>query len=154
MSKLVPPHGGKLLQRLLRGEELAEADAGFAEAVFHGMVREIGVMFPPRETLLLRRGNDRAIGQQRRGTVVIEGGNAKDMGHSRNLDPVPQTGGSKNRVDEGCDGGALGENQQAAEQDHDDQNRQQPEFLSNAHEAPKVGNKRHRASSIHSFVPP
>ncbi len=26
MSKLVPPHGGKLLQRLLRGEELAEAE--------------------------------------------------------------------------------------------------------------------------------
>src|SRR5690242_17626162 len=42
------------------------------------------------------------------------------------------------RVDEWCDRRALGEHDQAAEHDHHDQNRQQPELLALAHEGPEL----------------
>ncbi len=37
-----------------------------------------GVVLAAGETLLLRRGNDAAVLDQRRGAVVIEGGNAEN----------------------------------------------------------------------------
>src|SRR5258708_30154930 len=47
------------------------------------------------------------------------------------------------RIDERRDHGALGENHEAAKHHHHDQDRQQPEFLPDAHKPPKLGNKIH-----------
>ena len=61
-----------------------------------GVAREGGVALLPREPLFLRRGDDLAVAQQARGAVVIEGGDAEDVGwaHGPSLDPVDSGPGS------------------------------------------------------------
>src|SRR5262249_35563957 len=58
---------------------------------------------------------------------------------------------SEQGVDEGGDGGALGENHEAPEYRHQNQQGQQPEFLAHAHEVPKLPQELHRPLSEQAF---
>ena len=68
-------------ERLVVEHDMVEAVGGnpcLFEAGGDGVMREGGVVLAPGETLFLRRGNDAAVLDQRRGAVVIEGGNAEN----------------------------------------------------------------------------
>src|ERR1700730_9664643 len=56
--------------------------------------------------------------------------------------------GLEQRVDEGCDRGALGQHHQPAEHHHHDQGRQQPEFLPRPHKPPKLSYEIHYDSLV------
>jgi hypothetical protein len=58
--------------------DVAEAAAGLRQAVADRVDRKPGVVLLAREALLLRCGDDAAVLDQRRGAVVIEGGNPQD----------------------------------------------------------------------------
>lgn len=49
-------------------------------------------------------------------------------------------------INEGCDGGTLAQHQKTAQEDDHDENGQQPEFLANLHEGPKLGDETHDVS--------
>ena len=49
-----------------------------SQAIGDGVVRKGRIVLLPGETLLLRRGDDAAVLDQRRGAVVIEGGNPEN----------------------------------------------------------------------------
>jgi hypothetical protein len=53
--------------------DVAQADARLLEAVLHGVDREARVVLLAREALFLRRRDDDAILDQRRGAVVVVG---------------------------------------------------------------------------------
>jgi hypothetical protein len=55
-----------------------ETDAGFAQAVRKRLRRELRVVFPAREALLLRCRDDPAVLHQRGGAVVVERGDPQD----------------------------------------------------------------------------
>ena len=55
------------------------------QAPADGVMRKRSVALDPREPLLLRRADDLAVFQQRRGRIVIEGRNAEDSHHHRLL---------------------------------------------------------------------
>lgn len=46
--------------------------------------------------------------------------------------------GLEQRIDEGCDGGSFGEDDEASEQTQCDENGKQPEFFSGPHIQPKL----------------
>ena len=48
------------------------------QAIGDRVVRETGIVLLAREAFFLRRGHDAAVLDQRRGAVVIEGGNAEN----------------------------------------------------------------------------
>src|SRR3954465_11421562 len=58
--------------------ERLHGDAGFGKAGSDGVVWKRRVVLLPREALLLRGGDDAAVLDQRRGAVVIEGGDTED----------------------------------------------------------------------------
>src|SRR5206468_6819267 len=58
--------------------ELARRDAGFAQTVRDGVRREPGIVFLPREALLLRGRDDAAVLDEARGRVVVVGGEPED----------------------------------------------------------------------------
>ena len=60
--------------------EVARRDACRAQAVVDGPGREVGVVLLAGEALLLRRGDDLPVPQQGGGGVVVEGGDAEDVG--------------------------------------------------------------------------
>lgn len=66
---------------------------------------------------------------------MIEGGKAEYAQEARSC--------LKDRVNERRHGGALADHQEATENDHHDQNRQKPEFLSDPHESPQFGKEGH-----------
>jgi hypothetical protein len=106
--------------------DVGEADAGLGQAIGDGVMRETGIVLLAGEALLLGGGDDLSVDDQCRGTVVIERGQSENS-HS------PGSCGLKDRVDQRRDRGALGEHDQAAEDDHHDEDRHQPIFLSEAH---------------------
>ncbi len=59
------------------GVEIGGGDARLGEAVSRRVPRKIEVVLLPRETLLLRGGDDLAVHDERRGAVAIEGGDAQ-----------------------------------------------------------------------------
>ncbi len=58
--------------------EVARLDEGLAEAVVDGAPGEPRVVLAAGEALLLGRGHDLAVADDRRGGVVVEGGDAQD----------------------------------------------------------------------------
>ena len=58
--------------------DVLERDTGLFEAIANRVDRKARVVLLAREALFLRRRDDLAVDQQRRGAVVIEGGNAED----------------------------------------------------------------------------
>jgi hypothetical protein len=57
-------------------------DASLGQTVFDSFSRKTMIVFDPAEALLLGRGDDLAIDDQRGGRVVIEGRDAEDGGHA------------------------------------------------------------------------
>ena len=60
--------------------EIARLEARLRQAPARGQQRHGGVVLDPRETFLAAGGDDHAVVNQRRGRVVIEGGDAEDVG--------------------------------------------------------------------------
>jgi hypothetical protein len=58
--------------------DVAQTRASFPQAIFDGMTRKAFVEFLAREALLLRRGHDVAILDQRGGAVVVERGDTEE----------------------------------------------------------------------------
>jgi hypothetical protein len=58
--------------------KLVSPDACLCKTISDGVVWKRGVMLLSGKALLLRRGDDPAVIDQRGGAVVIEGRNAKD----------------------------------------------------------------------------
>jgi hypothetical protein len=56
-----------------------EPDPGLIEAVAQCVYREAGVVLLAREALFLCRGDDTAVGNQRRRAVVVESREAEDV---------------------------------------------------------------------------
>jgi hypothetical protein len=52
--------------------DAVEGRTGILEAVVHGVLREIRIVFPPCEALFLRGGDDHPVVDEGRGAVVIE----------------------------------------------------------------------------------
>ena len=61
--------------------DIAEAQPGFVEDVPNGIRRESSVVFLAREALFLRCGDDRAVHDKCRSTVVIKGREPEDGRH-------------------------------------------------------------------------
>ena len=61
--------------------DVAGGEAGVREAGEGGGDREAGVVLDPREALLLDRGDQLAVDDERGGGVVVVGGDAEDAGH-------------------------------------------------------------------------
>ena len=55
----------------------AKLDLGLVQAILDGVARKPGVVLLAGEALLLRRRDDPAIGDERRGAVMVEGRDAK-----------------------------------------------------------------------------
>src|SRR5271155_5341725 len=89
-------------------------------------------MLSARETLFLRRKQDLAVLDQRRGAVVIKRGNAE---HSH--------AGLEQCVDERRERAALSDHQECAHDRKHYDHRQEPEFLARTHKSPKFGYKIH-----------
>ena len=60
--------------------ELRRGEPGGAQAVVGGVLRKCGVVLDPRETLLLRGGDNLPADEERGGAVVVESGNPEDAG--------------------------------------------------------------------------
>ena len=124
--------------------DVGEADAGLGQAIGDGVMRETGIVLLAGEALLLGGGDDLSVDDQCRGTVVIERGQSENS-HS------PGSCGLEDRVDERRDRGALGEHDQAAEDDHHDEDRHQPIFLSDAQKRPEFAQKRQHGGTQNWF---
>jgi hypothetical protein len=71
--------------------QLFAADSGFLQAVLDGASRKAIVVFLPGEALFLRRSDDPAVADERRGRVVIERRDSEDRMPGRYGDlPVPK----------------------------------------------------------------
>ena len=114
-------------------------DAGLGEAIRHGVSWKPGIMLLACEPLFLRRSDDFAVFDERGCTVVVKGRNAQNS-HRRAVRFL------KNRIDERRHRGALREHQEAAKDNHHDDDRHQPVLLARAHERPKLNNERHAMS--------
>jgi hypothetical protein len=110
--------------------DVRHLDAGGVEAVLHRLLGEGRVVLLAREALFLRRAHQLAVLDQRRGTVMIE---SRDPEHAHGEGLVLL----EERVDERRDGRALGQHDQATEDHHHDEDRQQPELLAFLHERPE-----------------
>jgi hypothetical protein len=76
----------ELEQRLVverHRRQLVRRDPGLFQAVVNRMLREPGIALDPAESLLAGGGNDFAVSEQAGRAVVIEGGNAKNVGRCR-----------------------------------------------------------------------
>ena len=125
--------------------DIGQRDAGFIQTVMDGTFRKTVIVFFPGEALFLGCSDNNAVFDQCSGAVMVKGGNAKN---------ALCRSASENGVDEGCDSGAVTENQQAAKNRHHDQDGQQPEFLPCPEKMPKLCNKGHCCSlelSFHGF---
>jgi hypothetical protein len=110
--------------------DVGQLDAGLVEAVLHGVLREARIVLLAREALLLRGADEMAVLDQRGGAVMIE---SRDAEHAHE----GCSSFLEQRVDERRDGRTLGQHDQAAEDHHHDQDRQQPELLALPHEGPE-----------------
>ena len=72
----------ELHQRLVVEDHEVEVglpDAGFAETVIDGLLREAIVVLLPAETLFLGRSDDPAIAHQGRGAIVVVRGDSENV---------------------------------------------------------------------------
>ena len=88
-------------------------------------------MFDSTEAFFLSRGNDFAIDDQSRRTIVIEGGNTQNV-HAAN---------SENGVNERGHRRTLCEHDQSAKNEHHQQDRQQPIFFPHGNKKKKLFQK-------------
>ncbi len=81
----------ELGQRLVVERDVVEVQgiqAPLFQAVGDRLPRHRGIVLLPREPLLLRRGHDPAVDDQRGGAVVVEGRDSEDGGHESRLLPA------------------------------------------------------------------
>src|SRR5580704_12053311 len=110
--------------------DVGQLDAGRVQAVLHSVLREARIVLLAGEALLLRGADEMAVLDQRRRAVMVE---SRDPEYAHGTAALLL----EQRVDERRDGRALGQHDQAAEDHHHDQDRQQPELLAFALEGPE-----------------
>jgi hypothetical protein len=77
------------------GVEPAPRSLAGSQAVADGVDREAVVVLPAGESLLLRRRHERAVADERRGGVVVEGADAQDVHWRRPRDSSTSAGRSR-----------------------------------------------------------
>jgi hypothetical protein len=133
----------ELQKRLLVEHDIikfVEGQGALLEAVANSILRVASILFFTGKALFLRRGNNMAILDQRRGAVMIKA-KIRRMCVRRGLLS------SKQRVNERRDHRALACYQQRAEQRHSYHYGGEPKFLANAQEIPELDYKAAHLSS-------
>src|SRR6516162_6320795 len=114
--------------------KLVEGQGAFLETIANRILRVARILFFAGKALLLRRGDNMAVLDQRRGTVMIKGGDPENAHAARPFS-------SKQRVNERRDRRALACDQQRAEQRHRYHYGGEPKFLANTQEIPEFDDK-------------
>src|SRR6516162_4551759 len=121
--------------------KLVEGQGAFLEAIANRILRVARILFFAGKALFLRRGDNMAVLDQRRGTVMIKGG---DPENAHSAHPLS----SKQRVNKRRDHRALACYQQRAEQRHGYHYGGEPKFLASAQEMPELDYKAAHPNSL------